>query len=205
MTDSAAVVSDLTKSVPNGCIVAYHFFHSGRLEHPGRPETGPATRKTDKNEESLQDLLCHLIFQSLGQSEKVVLEAAELYKNHKSSNLDLLPKDLVSALVAISKTCTAMYIVLDALDECQYLTKLARYLSTLTSSGIKILFTSRDIPDVRKHLGGYSQIEVKPDRNDILRYVDWRLREGEEVEYELLDDTLKNDIASALFEHAGRS
>lgn len=141
----------------------------------------------------------------MGQSGKVVPEATELFNTRKSPDHDLSPKDLASVLTAISKACRAMYIVLDALDECQYLAKLARYLPTMLRSGMRFLLTSRDIPDVRKHLEGYSHIEVKPDRNDILHYVDWRLRDGEEVEYDLLDDTLKQEIGSKLFEHAGDS
>lgn len=191
--DSAAVVGDLKTSGPKDCIVAYHLFHSSH------------GLQTDRDEESLQDLLKHLIIQSVGQSMKVVTEATELYENHKASSFDLLPKDLVSLLEAISKASPAMYVVLDALDECQYLPKFARYLSMLVGSGMNILFTSRDIPDVRKHLGGYSQIETKPDRNDILLYVDWRLLEGNEVDYERLDDALKEEIASKLFAHAGNS
>ncbi|KAI8625612.1 ankyrin repeat-containing domain protein [Xylariaceae sp. FL1651] len=64
---------------------------------------------------------------------------------------------------------------------------------------------SRDLPDLRKLLQEYPEIEVRLDRDDILRYVDWRLCEEGEVQYDLLEGHLKEAIASKLFEHADGS
>jgi hypothetical protein len=177
----------LRTSALKGAVIAYHSF------------------RADNIEDSLQDLLRHLVFQGLSQCSDIVLEAAEVRRAHMISNMDPLPKDLVYILAAISKASSVMYVVLDGLDECQYLPKLARHLSTLRHSGMKILITSRDLPDVRKYLEGCPQIDVRPDRDDILRYVNWRLREDGEVEYELLEDRFKEDISSRLFEHADGS
>ncbi|KAH6619563.1 ankyrin repeat-containing domain protein [Chaetomium sp. MPI-SDFR-AT-0129] len=192
---SAAVIADLKGSAAaHHRTVAYHFFHAS-LTHG----------KGDGAEDSLHDLLRHLVFQCLGESATVALEAVRLCRDYKSSNRPLLAQDLVSVLEAVSKARRGLFIVLDASDECPYLTKLTRLLSTLKAPGMKILLTSRNIPDMAKLLSSYSQIEVRPDHNDILHYVDWRLRESEEVEYGRLDDVLKKEIVSRLHKHAGNS
>ncbi|KAF1955877.1 hypothetical protein CC80DRAFT_446803 [Byssothecium circinans] len=184
---SAAVLDDLKTSAPEGAVIVYHFF------------------RANSSEDSLHELLRHFVFQGISQCSDIVLEAAEVRRRHTISNTDPLPKDLVHILAAISKASPVMYVVLDGLDECQYLSKLAQHLSALRLIGMKILITSRDLPDVRKYLEGYPQIDVRPERDDILRYVEWRLREDGEVEYDLLADGLKEDIASRLFEHVDGS
>lgn len=183
----AAVLDDLATWAPKGAIIAYHFF------------------RADDSEDSLQDFLRHLVFQGLSQRSEIIPEALEVRRLHTMSNIDPLPKDLVPVLVAICEASPAMYVVLDGLDECQYLAKLARHFSTLRLSGMKILITSRDLPDVRKHLEWCHQLEVRPERDDIFRYVNWRLREDAEVEYDLLGDKLKEELASKLFDHADGS
>jgi hypothetical protein len=135
----------------------------------------------------------------------MIPEAANLRKTRATSSIDPLPKDLIAILTATCKACPAMYVVLDGLDECQYLTKFGPHLSTLRQSDIKIIITSRDLPDLRKLLQEYTEIEVRLDREDIICYVDWRLCEEGEVEYDLLDGNLKEAIASRLFEHVDGS
>lgn len=181
------ILDDIHASTPKDAIVSYHFF------------------RADNDEDSLQDFLRHLVFQGLNQCRDMIPEAAEMHRIHAASSADPLPKDLVHLLTAIYKRFSVVYMVLDGLDECHYLPKLARQLSTLRAAGIKILLTSRSIPDVRKHLEGWHQMDVRPDRCDISLYVDWRLQEDAEVEYDGLEDKLKEDIVLRLFEHADGS
>ncbi|KAI8625611.1 hypothetical protein F5Y19DRAFT_479372 [Xylariaceae sp. FL1651] len=97
---SAAISEDLKLSTPTGTIIIYHFFRGG------------------SREDTLTDLLGHLVFQSLNQCVSMIPEAANLHKIHATSSSDPLPKDLTSILTATSKACPAMYILLDGLDEC---------------------------------------------------------------------------------------
>jgi hypothetical protein len=182
-----AVLDDLDTSGPKGSVVVYHFFEAGN------------------SEDSFQCLLRHLTSQGISQHGDTVPEAAEVYKTHTRKNIEPLPRDLVQILSTISKASSAMYVVLDGLDECQYLPKLARHLSTLTLAGVKILATSRDLSEVGKCVEGYSKVSVRPGDDEILSYVDWRLREEGEVEYGLFEDGLKKSIAEKLSGHSDGS
>jgi hypothetical protein len=179
-------MGNLGTTAPTGSLILYHFF------------------STEKGKESWNDVLRHLIVQALEQSETVPQLALDLPKK-KRSKTKVLPKELMDVLVDISKASPQMYIVLDGLDECRHLAELIKLVLKLKDTSAKILTTSRDLPDIRKHFTKFANLEVKVSRNDIDRYVAWRLQEGSEIEYDDLGDALKKEIASKIEQHVDGS
>jgi hypothetical protein len=185
--DRAAILEDLSTTSVDGSVIVYHFFSS------------------DRKQESLQGVLRHLVVQALTQSPNVPPKALDLRKKKKHSNAEFVPKDLLDILVEIAKVSPNTYVILDGLDECMYLGKLVRHLPTLRNSLIKVLIASRDLPDIRKNFEDCPSLEVKASKYDIEHYVNVRLREDGEVDYELLEEDLKNEITSKIEKHADGS
>ncbi|KAH0565278.1 hypothetical protein GP486_001328 [Trichoglossum hirsutum] len=183
---SAAVMGNLGTTVPTDSLILYHFF------------------STERGKESWHDVLRHLIVQTLEQSKtKPQLAFDPPKKRH--SKTKVLPKELADVLVDISKTSPRTYIVLDGLDECRHLAELIKLLLRLKDAPAKVLTTSRDLPDIRKHFAEFANLEVKVSRSDIDHYVAWRLQEGSEIEYGDFGDALKKEIASEIEQHVDGS
>jgi len=181
---SAAVAQDLdTASSSSQSAVAYHFFGAERCN------------------ETLDGFLRHLAVQLLDQDDTVPEDVVNLWKKGKSTNSSLLPDEIISIISSTVNNTSVAYAVLDGLDECPFLAKLAKLLPKLSKTGLKIFATSRDLPDIRKHLDTSSHVEISATRDDLARYIDWRLQEESEVDYDLMPQSFKSDLTSAVVNH----
>ncbi len=91
------------------------------------------------------------------------------------------------------------FIVVDALDELEDRKSLIPILRGLTKAGIKVLVTSRDIPDIRDAFQTEKRLEIEAERSDLEIYVGSRLTGSDH--YESLNPNA--GIVSAIVDPAG--
>ncbi|KAI1311980.1 hypothetical protein F5Y03DRAFT_261558 [Xylaria venustula] len=182
-TTVAATVLDALRSTNHmPAIVTYHFF-------------------VVDSEEQVAGSFRQLVYRALKQySDKVPL-ASEIYERFENFNATLPVKDIVEVLLAIATSGKRLFIVLDAIDECRDVPELMRYLPLLTGSDIKVFATSRDLPNIRKHLGESLKIEIRTDTDEMQKYVDWRLHSHDIIEFDSFKGHLENEIVEKLSHH----
>ncbi|KAI7975642.1 hypothetical protein EIK77_003997 [Talaromyces pinophilus] len=151
--------------------------------------------------ETLDGFLRHLAVQLLDQDDHVPEDVVNLWKKGKSTNSSLLPDEIISIISSTVNNTSVAYAVLDGLDKCPFLAKLAKLLPKLSKTGLKIFATSRDLSDIRKHFDKSSHVEISATKDDLAHYIDWRLQEESEVDYDLMPQSFKSDLTSAVVNH----
>ena len=115
----------------------------------------------------------------------------------KQSNTPSL-KELTTTLSDTARLNKNTFIVVDALDEFEDRKSLIPIVRRLTKAGIKVLVTSRDIPDIRDAFQTEKCLEIEAERSDLELYVGSRLTESDH--YESLDPNA--GIISAIIDQA---
>jgi hypothetical protein len=111
-------------------------------------------------------------------------------------------------LQSLTKECSEVYVVIDALDECidkrgqiiwnDLLTKLKNSVSNL-----RLLYTSRHIDDIAGILAGSTRIEIRASEADIRAYVQEQVKSKYLLsEFCRQDSNLQNDILQVVVSKA---
>ena len=109
-------------------------------------------------------------------------------------------KDVETLLISICGTFDKVYIIIDALDECNLTQRkvLLPLFSVLQKASVNILATSRPhSQDLERTLGNQIKIDVRAAESDIQRYVSVQVEEDEDL-MDLLADELREKIVSTL-------
>lgn len=162
-----------------------------------------------KDEQTVENLLSSLLKQ-LAQSQSSLPDSLkDLHDRHGEKrtrpSLDEISKALESAAIQNSK----VFIILDALDECQDLYRCrTKFLSAIFNlqmkSGANILATSRIIPEIMDRFKESPSIDIRASDDDIRRYLHSRLpelRESVTNQCSLRDDIMTNitEAASGMY------
>jgi hypothetical protein len=111
-------------------------------------------------------------------------ELSSLYEQHRGKETKPTYQEYVYLLKFLSRQYSEVYIVIDALDECIDKTGGTIWnwlLSTLKDSfsNLRLLYTSRDIEDIRGILAGSIPIEIRASEADIQAYVRTQIKTSE--------------------------
>ena len=122
----------------------------------------------------INDLLASLLKQLTGARQSLPKVVQDLYNQHKTKRSRPTVEELSRALLSISKMYSRVFIVVDALDECQNEFR-ARFLSQMfqlqTAAGVYIFATSRFIPAIEDRFKDSLVQEIRATAEDIGRYV----------------------------------
>jgi Cdc6-like AAA superfamily ATPase len=130
-----------------------------------------------KHEQTLEDLLLNLLKQ-LAQSQFSLSNNVKiLYEHHQQKRTRPLFDELSRALQSVAAMYSRVFIIVDALDECQASDGCrARFLSeifTLQAKARANLFaTSRHISNIEKAFKRSTLIEIRASEEDVRRYLD---------------------------------
>ena len=121
-------------------------------------------------------LLATLLRQLLQNRPEAVSIVARMHDTHQRHNTRPSLDELQSALQAVCSTYTTVYIVVDALDEFtsqdRPRTAFIEHLRRLQSSAhVRLLFTSRFIPEIQDEFTSDPRLEVKASDHDVRKYV----------------------------------
>jgi predicted ATPase len=154
-----------------------------------------------KNEQRLEDLLANVLKQlaqarsSLPQSVKSLYDRCKFSKTRPSIN------DISIALCSVAAEFSRVFILIDALDECQVndscRAKLVLQLSQIqTKCGANLFATSRFIPDITERFEREAWLEIRASEQDIKRYVDGHI--DELPRFVRRDPELQEEISSKI-------
>lgn len=130
-----------------------------------------------KDQQSPEDLLASLLRQLAEGRPCLPPNLTSLFSSHKRQNTRPSFGELSGSLRSIAATYSKVFIIVDALDECQEANGCrARLLSELISlrgkCGANIFATSRFTPEIARHFEGDMTLEIRAHDQDVRRYLD---------------------------------
>lgn len=130
-----------------------------------------------RHEQKPEDLIASLLKQLVLEQSFVSDTVKTLYNQHKDRRTRPSLDEISSTLYSVITTFSRVYIIVDALDECQLSDGCrSRFISTLfnlqTKTTTKLFATSRPIPDIEKEFKGCLSHDILASEEDILRYLD---------------------------------
>ena len=152
-----------------------------------------------KDEQKIEDLIASLLKQLAQVRPSLPVAIQQLYDRHAPKRTRPTLEELSQALHSVVSEHSRVFIVVDALDECQTSDDCrARFLSTLfdlqVRSKINLFATSRVIPDISERFEGSPHLEVRASDFDIRRYLEGHIAELGAVVTE------KNDLRDAIID-----
>jgi Cdc6-like AAA superfamily ATPase len=135
-----------------------------------------------KDEQKIEHLLSSLLKQ-LAQSHPTLPAAVgELYDRHKKKRTKPSSNEISRVLQSVTSEKSRVYIIIDALDECQTSggcrAELVSEIFNLQSkTDVNILATSRYVPEIETMFREIPRIEIRANDHDIQRYLDSRMSE----------------------------
>lgn len=130
-----------------------------------------------KAEQKIEDLMSSLLKQIAWASPSLHPAIGNLHEKHIQARTRPTLDEISRTIQTVASTYSRVFIVIDALDECQYLdgcrTRLLSELFNLQNkAGANIFSTSRTIPEVTREFEGSLNIEIRASENDIRRYLE---------------------------------
>jgi hypothetical protein len=126
----------------------------------------------EQSNQTVQNLIAAVVRQLVEQRPSVPDDVRALYQEHRRKGTRPSPAQYSGLLQSLSKECSEVYVVVDALDECEedtwsgFLTKLNDSVSSL-----HLLCTSRHIDDNGENLASSRHIEIHASDEDIKTYI----------------------------------
>jgi Cdc6-like AAA superfamily ATPase len=133
-----------------------------------------------QQEQKPVDLLSNLLKQLIQEQTSVPESMKSLYKCHKDKRTRPSFDEISNVLHSIIIDYTRSFIIIDALDECQFFNgSRRRFLSEIFSlqakTGANFFVTSRFIPDITKEFERSILIEIRARDGDVQRYLDRKM------------------------------
>ncbi|GFP57004.1 ankyrin repeat domain-containing protein 17 [Trichoderma asperellum] len=163
------------------------------------------------NEQSIHDLLANLSKQLLNQlaedSAPLPQIVENLYTRHQAHRTKPSREELSTALHSVAAKYVRVFIIVDALDECEsngcWVELLEELFNLQNSQRINIFATSRHVPEIIDQFKGNSELlEIRASDQDVERFLDieiqnlGRLRACVRENYELQQE-IKTGIAKS--------
>ena len=159
---TSIVVEDLTTRFQhNKCIGIAYLYCNFQRQH----------------EQKLEDLLASLLKQLTQGQSSLPDTIKSLYNSHQDKRTRLSFDEISRALQSVITIYSRVFIVIDALDECEVSYNCReRFLSELfslqTKCGATLFATSRFIPEITEKFQGSILLEIRASEHDVRRYVD---------------------------------
>lgn len=125
-------------------------------------------------------------------------------ESHKPTGTSPSLAEYVKVLELAASHFASISIIVDALDECSEENDERRTLISellKLTPVVRLLVTSRDIPQIRRQLQNAIHVKVKAREDDILSYIDTRIQRSEQLSIHVnkdrsLRDLIRRNVAS---------
>ncbi|PZC96368.1 ankyrin repeat domain containing protein [Pyrenophora tritici-repentis] len=127
-----------------------------------------------REEQDVLSLLAAILKQLVQGRLSMVDHIERLYQKHANRGTKPSLDEVYSALRDVLAHYSSVHIVIDALDECQDATRrqfLAKLRNLQATQDIRLMATSRFIPNVEDAFGEAPRLEVQASREDVKRFV----------------------------------
>jgi hypothetical protein len=130
-----------------------------------------------QDEQKIDDLLAGLLKQLAGCQLSLPGSVKDLYDRHKTKRTRPSPDEISRSLQSVVTTYSRVFIVIDALDECQVshscrTTFLSEMFSLQAKCGANLFATSRFIPEITGKFQRSISLEIRASDHDVRRYLD---------------------------------
>lgn len=153
-----------------------------------------------QNEQKAEDLLASLLKQLAQEWPFLPDIMKDLYVRHKDKRTRPSLDEILGALKSVAVTYSRIFIIIDALDECQVLDGCrTRFLSAIfelqSRCGSSIFATSRINDEIGKLFVGAVPLTIHAHNEDVKRYLNGRMLLQQS---DILDDGIRDMIASEI-------
>jgi Cdc6-like AAA superfamily ATPase len=133
-----------------------------------------------QDEQSLEQLLASLLQQACWRESQLPDTVKSLYNHHKENKTRPSVDELTTALQSVMTSHCRVFILVDALDECQTADgSQSTFLKILTkiqqSSTASVFLTSRIVPDAMHEFSDVKSVDICANRSDIQEYLNGQL------------------------------
>ena len=130
-----------------------------------------------QHEQKIEDLLASLLKQLTQGRSSLPDTIKSLYDSHRDKRTRLSFDEISRALQLVATMYSRVFVVIDALDECQVshdcrTTFLLELFSLQAKCGANLFATSRFIPEITDNFRGSMSLEIRASEHDVRRYVD---------------------------------
>jgi hypothetical protein len=158
-----------------------------------------------QNEQKVEDLLASILKQLASPMPESV---TKLYEQHRNRYTRLSLKELLRALKYVVAAYTTVFVVIDALDECQ--TKddcrnvfLSQIFDLQKNSTVKLFATARPIPEITERFVG-DHLNIRAQESDLHRYLEGRISQAGSDLLQSYKEEIRNritEVADGMFVH----
>lgn len=134
----------------------------------------------ERYEHNLDTLLEAVLRQICLGLPKIPEVVEDLYKKYKDSEIRPQTFELAQLLSQVAQSLSRLYIVVDALDECNAAVNCRHSLLTILlglqdDGHLNLFATSRDIAEITEEFEGCLMQEIRASEHDIRLYLDYHL------------------------------
>ncbi|OIW26857.1 hypothetical protein CONLIGDRAFT_581605, partial [Coniochaeta ligniaria NRRL 30616] len=159
----------------------------------------------EEDTQTPEHLMASLLKQILQHKAVLPEDVRRLYQTHINRNTRPGLEEITPLLVQEVKTCSDVFVVIDALDECSDREdKRARLLDGIQKlpPNSHILITSRYSPKIEESFKDVPQIDIQATNDDVKRYVQGRIaKEPKLAKHVRSDPTLMDDIIATVVDN----
>jgi len=132
----------------------------------------------EQAQQTVTNLIASLLKQILQNPRASLDEVKSLYASHKNGSTRPTLVEFINALESNIRTCTKVFIVVDALDECREedgtRASLLQALRSLTGT-VNLMVTSRNLPSIAREFEGKKRVVIRAHDEDVTRYIRGRI------------------------------
>jgi hypothetical protein len=134
-----------------------------------------------QDEQKINDLLASLLKQLAETQLSLPSTVKELYNRHKTKRTRPSFDEISKSLQAITALYSRVFIIVDALDECQVSNScrqrfLLEMFNLQANHGVNLYATSRFIPEITTKFQANISLEIRASKEDIGRYLEAHMR-----------------------------
>ncbi|KAJ9139179.1 ankyrin repeat protein [Pleurostoma richardsiae] len=151
--------------------------------------------------QTAENLLADLLKQLLEARRSVPDKVKDIFEQHKPKKPPRSLKNIKAILDAAMAEYSRVFILVDALDECQGMNQeeIFSQLSELQRrAGVSLFLTSRIVPDIRKQFEDSLKFDIRASDDDVLRYINKQLSSSRHIRRPELQDKVRKSILSAI-------
>ena len=128
----------------------------------------------ERAQQTFQNLISSLTRQLIQHSRTIPSELRRLYQGSLDKQTRPSRQELLGLLTTVGSKFSSLYIVIDALDECDDTEEIRSCLVSSLCEALPracFLVTSRLVPDIEVQFEDHPRLEIKATNEDIERYV----------------------------------
>ncbi|EPS41921.1 hypothetical protein H072_4150 [Dactylellina haptotyla CBS 200.50] len=158
-----------------------------------------------KDEQNIYDLLASLLKQLLRSLDCLPDNLRQLYNKHQSKGAKISLEDTIHSLQAVVSIYTKVFIIIDALDECQvdnncrtkFISDILK-LHARADSDINIFTTSRPILGIKEKFANYPILEILAREEDVKRYLEGQIAQSDDMLLSKHAELITTEITQAV-------